>query len=63
MKFKDYINEKYINKNKEYAFLLLGRMPIAPKLWSRINKVSKIDNTYHVTSEDNIKKYDENARN
>ena len=55
MKFKDYINEKYINNNKEYAFLLLGRMPIAPKLWSRINKVKKIDNAYHVTDYSHIK--------
>jgi hypothetical protein len=55
MKFKDFINEKYINNNKEYAFLLLGRMPIAPKLWSRISKIKEIKNAYHVTDEKNIK--------
>jgi len=49
MKFKDYLEEAYINKNKEYFFLLDGRLPLAPKLWSRINKLSKIDLAYHIT--------------
>jgi len=55
MKFKEYLEEKYINNNKEYAFLLLGRMPIAPKLWDRLEGTKEVENVYHVTSTDNIK--------
>lgn len=49
MKFKDFLKEKYINTNKEYFFLLDGRVPLAPKLWSRINKIEKIPLCYHTT--------------
>jgi hypothetical protein len=49
LKFKQFLEEKYINTNKEYFFLLDGRVPLAPKLWSRINKVEKVPLCYHVT--------------
>jgi hypothetical protein len=50
LKFKQFLAEKYINTNKEYFFLLDGRVPLAPKLWSRLNKVQKIPLCYHTTN-------------
>jgi len=55
MKFKDFLKEKYINENKEYFFLLDGRVPLAPKLWSRIQKINKVPLCYHTTDLNGLK--------
>jgi len=41
--------EKYINDNKEYFFLLDGRLPLAPNMWKKIAKMKKVPLAYHVT--------------
>lgn len=56
MKFKIFLQErKYINENKEYFFLLDGRVPLAPKLWSRIQKINKVHRCYHTTDLNGLK--------
>jgi len=56
MKFKIFLQErKYINENKEYFFLLDGRVPLAPKLWSRIQKINKVPICYHTTNLNGLK--------
>jgi len=59
MKFKQFkkvLDEKYINNNKEYHFLLDGYLPLAPKLWDRINTVKYVKRAYHTTDLDGYKK-------
>ena len=47
--FYELFTEKYINDNKEYFFLLDGRLPLAPNMWKKIAKMKEVPLAYHVT--------------
>jgi len=47
--FYEMFTEKYINDNKEYFFLLDGRLPLAPNMWKKIAKMKQVPLAYHVT--------------
>lgn len=56
MHFKDLLEKRnYINTNKEYFFILDGRVPISPSMWKKINKIKKVPLAYHITNPAGLK--------